>query len=52
MLMIACPFCKHDVKTELHGLLKCEEYVEFRRLLYEKASSIDNILLILMILKN
>ena len=37
-----CPFCKHDIETELRALLKSKEYVEIRGLLYEKASSIDN----------
>ena len=35
-------FCKHDIETELHALLKCKEYVEIRDILFEKASSIDN----------
>ena len=37
-----CPFCKHDIETEMHALLKCKEYVDIRNILFEQASSIES----------
>ena len=41
-----CPFCKNCVETEMHVLLECFLYSQFRNVIYERAQSLDNSLMI------